>query len=103
MAARLLQEAEDFLLRDFEFVFDPLMPGPVGLGGGIIAHLTGLPGAIGEVMRKAGHEPDIGLVRDGSVGAVVLALRAVGIAVDEAMVQRITASLASRASAVTPV
>ena len=103
VAARLLKEAEGYLLRDFEFVFDPQMPGPVGLGGGIIAHLTGLPGAIGEVMRKAGHEPDIRLVRDGSVGAVVLALRAVGIPVDEAMVQRIAASLASRAAAVTPV
>jgi glucosamine kinase len=103
VAARLLKEAEGYLLRDFEFVFDPQMPGPVGLGGGIIAHLTGLPEAIGGVMRKAGHEPDIRLVRDGSVGAVVLALRAVGITVDEAMVQRIAASLESRAASTTTV
>jgi hypothetical protein len=54
-------------------------------------------------MRKVGHEPDIRLVRDGSVGAVVLALRAVGVMVDEAMVQRIAASLATRATAITPV
>ena len=56
-------------------VFDPGMPGPVVLGGGIIAHLTGLPAAIGEIIRAAGQRPDIRLVDDGSVGAVVLALR----------------------------
>ena len=99
VAARLLREAEGYLLRDFEFVFDPKMPGPVGLGGGIVAHLTGLPEAVGGLLRRAGHEPDIRYVQDGSVGAVVLALRAVGIAVDETMVRRITASLAERAAA----
>jgi glucosamine kinase len=103
VAARLLREAEGYLLRDFEFVFDSRMPGPVGLGGGIVAHLTGLPDAIAAVIRKAGHVPDIRRVTDGSVGAVVLALRAAGIAVDEGMVQRISVSLMERAASTTTV
>ncbi len=98
VAARLLAEAEAYLLKDFRLVFDPSMPAPVGLGGGIIAHLTGLPQAIGDLVRSAGHAPDIRLVTDGSVGAVVLALRASGVAVDEAMVQEITASLADHSA-----
>ena len=95
VAARLLAEAERHLVGDFEMIFDPLMPGPVVLGGGIVAHLTGLPGAIGDILRGAGHAPDIRLAGDGSVGAVVLALRAIGRTVDDSMVQAIAASLAA--------
>lgn len=98
VAARLLAEAEAYLLADFKMVFDPQMPGPVALGGGIAAHLTGLPGAVAEVIRAAGHQPDIRLVGDGSVGAVVLALRAVGVTVDEATVRAVTASMAARST-----
>ena len=101
VAARLLSEAEAYLVKDFRLVFDPSMPAPVGLGGGIISHLTGLPPAIGEIVRAAGHTPDIRLVTDGSVGAITLALRASGVTVDETMVQRITASLAEHAAKAT--
>ena len=80
-----------------------MMPGPVVLGGGVIAHLTGVAPAIADIVRAAGHEPDIRMAADGSVGAAVLALRAVGITVDEAMVATIAASMAGRApSAVAP-
>lgn len=96
VADRLLGEAEAHLAADFKMVFDPLMPGPIALGGGIVAHLTGLPGAIAEIVGAAGHAPDIRLAGDGSVGAVVLALRAVGLAVDEASVKTIAASIAAR-------
>ncbi len=98
VAAALLAEAEDYMVKDFSMVFDPAMPAPVGLGGGIIQHLTGLPEAIAKLVREAGHEPDIRLVTDGSVGAIVLVLRQAGIAVDEAMVARIAASLAERSA-----
>ena len=81
VAAALLAAAEGYLLKDFSMVFDPAMPAPVGLGGGIIPHLTGLPDAIARLVREAGHTPDVRLVTDGSVGAVVLVLRAAGIAV----------------------
>lgn len=95
VAARLLAQAEAYLLADFKMVFDPQMPGPVALGGGIAAHLTGLPDAVAEIIRAAGHEPDIRLAGDGSVGAIVLALRAVGLSVDEATVKTVAASLAA--------
>jgi glucosamine kinase len=96
VATRLLEEAERYLLADFEMVFDPLMPGPVAIGGGIITHLTGLPGAIAMRVRAAGHTPDIRFAGDSSVGAIVLALRATGRRVDDAMVEAIAASVAAR-------
>lgn len=96
VAAGLLAQSERYLLADFKMIFDPKMPGPVALGGGIAPHLTGLPGAVAEVIRAAGHTPDIRLAGDGSVGAVVLALRANGATVDEATVKTVAASMAER-------
>lgn len=99
VAARLLTEAERWLESYFAEVFDPQMPGPIALGGGIIPHLTGLPGAIGNHVRAAGHEPFVRVAADGSIGAAVLAMRAMGIAVDEGTVATIAASIRQRASA----
>lgn len=99
VAAGLLAEAERYLIEDFRLVFDPAMPGPVVLGGSVAAHLATLPTAIAEVLRAAGHTPDIRLVKDGSVGAVVLAMRHAKITVDDAMLKKITASMAARGSA----
>lgn len=96
VAAELLAQSERYLLADFQQVFAADIAGPVVLGGGIIEHLTGLPSAIAEVMRAAGHEPDIRLSGDGSVGAAVLALRHQGVTVDEAMLAIITASVKAR-------
>lgn len=93
VAARLLDEAEGYLVADFEMIFDPTMPGPVALGGGIIAHLTGLPAALGDVIARAGHTSDIRLAADGSVGAIALALRAIGRTVDDTMLRDISVSL----------
>jgi glucosamine kinase len=98
VAAALLAQSERFLLEDFRLVFDPQMPGPVVLGGSVAAHLTGLPAAVGDLMSAAGHEPDVRLAGDPSVGAAVLALRHQGVSVDEAMLARIAASMASRAA-----
>jgi N-acetylglucosamine kinase-like BadF-type ATPase len=98
VAAALIARAEGFLAADFRTAFDPAMPGPVALGGGVISHLTGLPAAIAEIVRDAGAVPDIRLVADGSVGAVVLALRAFGRTVDDQMFSTIVASLAARVS-----
>jgi hypothetical protein len=57
--------------------------------------------AITEVLRAAGHKPDIHLSGDGSVGAAVLALRHQGVVVDEAMLKAISASVAARAAKAT--
>ena len=103
VAGRLVAEAERYLASHFALAFDAQMAGPVVLGGGVIAHLSGVAPAIAEIVRAAGHEPDIRLASDGSVGAAVLAMRAVGIRVDETMVATIAASIAERhARTVTP-
>jgi glucosamine kinase len=96
VAAALLAQAERYLLADFRHVFDPGMAGPVILGGSIVPHLTGLPNAVAEVLRDAGHAPDIRIAGNPLVGAAVLALRHQGVMVDEAMVAAIAASVASR-------
>lgn len=101
IAAALLAQSEKFLLEDYRLVFDPSMPGPVVLGGSVAAHLTGLPAAVAEVQRAAGHPPDVRLAGDPSVGAAVLALRHQGVVVDEPMLKRIAASMAARAARVT--
>lgn len=98
IAAGLLEQSEAYLLADFVNVFDPAMPGPVAMGGGVAPHLLGLPEKIALVMRAAGQTPDIRLVRDGAVGSVVLALRSMGQKVDEATVSAIAASMAARAA-----
>ena len=84
------------MLADFKMIFDPGMPGPVALGGGIAPHLLTLPAALSEVIRAAGHTPDVRIAGDGSVGAVVLAMRAIGLAVDDSTVAAVTASMAER-------
>ena len=96
VAAALIAEAERHLVADFETAFDAGLPGPVALGGGVIPHLTGVPAAIAEIIRAAGHVPDIRLVADGSVGAVILAMRAAGLAVNEAIFATIVSSVAGR-------
>jgi glucosamine kinase len=96
VAARLIAEAESYLIADFAAAFDVEVLGPIALGGGVMPHLTGVAAGIADVIRGAGQIPDIRLVADGSVGATVLALRAVGVAVDEAMFQKIAASVGGR-------
>lgn len=96
VAAGLLAQAKDYLIADFRHIFDPAMPGPVVLGGSVAANLGGLPEAVAEIIREAGLTPDIRRAGDPSVGAAVLALRHQGVTVDEVMLARIAASMASR-------
>lgn len=99
VAGRLLEEATRWLVADFAAAYDPGMPGPVALGGGVMPHLNGIADGIAEIIRAAGHTPDIRAVADGSVGAAVLALRAAGLTVDGPLFQAITASIAARKAA----
>ena len=96
VAEKLIAEAERYLVADFATVFDAQMPGPIALGGGVMPHLTRVPAGIAEIVRAAGHSPDIHLASDGAVGAIVLAMRAVGITVDEAMFKAIATSVGER-------
>lgn len=99
VAAGLLAQSRAYLLKDFQHIYDPAMPGPVVLGGSVATNLGGLSEAVAEVVRAAGHEPDVRLSGDPSVGAAVLALRHQGVTVDEAMLKRIAASMAAHAKA----
>jgi len=96
VARRLVAAAERHLADSFALAFEPVVPGPIALGGGVISHLSGLPAALADVVRSAGALPDIRPVADGSVGAIVLALRALDIAVDEARLAAIAASVVAR-------
>jgi len=101
VAAALIAQATAYLVSDFTAAFDPAMPGPVALGGGVIAHLSGLPDAIANVVLAAGHAPDVRPVVDGSIGAIVLAMRAYGLTVDKALFDSIAASLAAQSAPAT--
>jgi glucosamine kinase len=99
VADALIAQAERYLVDDFGTLFDVSIPGPVVLGGGVMPHLSGVAAGIADIVRKAGQVPDIRLAADGSVGAAVLAMRSVGIAVDETMVATISASIKAKARA----
>ena len=96
VADALIAQAERYLVGDFGTLFDARMTGPVVLGGGVMPHLTGVAAGITDILRAAGQVPDIRLAADGSVGAAVLAMRHVGVVVDEAMVATIAASIRER-------
>jgi N-acetylglucosamine kinase-like BadF-type ATPase len=102
VAARLIGEAETHLVDDFRLAFDPDVPGPVVLGGGVIAHLPGVPAGITGVLHAAGHAVNIRTAADGSIGAIVLALRAMNIAVDGTMFETITNSVTARSTGTAP-
>ena len=97
VAAGLLAQAEQYLLADFRHLFEPDLVGPVVLGGSVAPHLTALPAGIAEIIRSAGGEASILVAGDCSVGAAVLALRHQGVAVDDAVLKRVAASIAARA------
>src|SRR3569623_963741 len=101
VAAALIAQATAYLVSDFTAAFDPAMPGPVALGGGVIAHLSGLPDALATVVLAAGHAPAVRPVVDGSIGAIVLAMRAYGLTVDKALFDSIAASLAAQSAPAT--
>ncbi len=96
VAAQLIEEAERYLVADFATAYEPSMPGPVALGGGVMPQLTGVPEKIAEVVRSAGNEPEIHFAPDGAVGAIVIAMRAAGIDVDEAIFAAVAASVRER-------
>jgi glucosamine kinase len=102
VSARLIAQAEAYLVDDLRRALDPATPGPVVLGGGVIAHLPGVRTGIAELLRVAGHPVDIRTAADGSIGAIVLALRALNIPVDRTMFETIAASVAARSKPTSP-
>jgi len=84
-AGRIRTEARAALRDALTAVHDPTVRGPLVAGGGVLAAL-GAPVGVRDV-------EEVRLVADGTVGAVVLALRADGVTVDRAMFDRIRDSL----------
>lgn len=93
VANALITRAENFLVGDFAIVFDPSVPGPVVLGGGVMPYLPSISPGISAIIRAAGQVPDIQFAADGSVGAVVLAMRTIGATIDAATFATIAASI----------
>ena len=98
VADALIAQAEHHLVDDFRTLFDTSVSGPVVLGGGVMPHLAGVSRGISEIINAAGQTPEIRLAADGSVGAVVLAMRAIGAPVDAATLTTIAASIKETAT-----
>lgn len=113
VAMKILTGARDALAGTLAAVHSDEVTGPIVMGGGIARRLPGLADALRRVARglaaRSGDAADpaaggaaatpVILVEDGAVGAGVLALRRNGIAVDEPVFRRLSATLADRRAA----
>ncbi|WP_460578324.1 N-acetylglucosamine kinase [Glaciibacter psychrotolerans] len=96
VARAILTDAAAELGTTFAAVADPVVTGPVVLGGsvlnsGLLAHRTPL----GEALRAATDSAPLLSARDGIVGAAVLGLMQAGFPVDETIFRRITDDVAA--------
>lgn len=88
VAARIREDARSALRTALAAVHDDAVRGPLVCGGGVLGAL-GMPG------HGLAGVTEVRSVTDGAVGAVVLALRADGVAVDAAVFERVRGSLAA--------
>jgi N-acetylglucosamine kinase-like BadF-type ATPase len=95
IARRIVEEAADALTTTVAAVVVPDIAGPLVLSGSVLSKQPTVAARIVETVRRSGHDPTVITVTDGLVGAVVLALRRAGMAVDEAVFARIQSSLAT--------
>jgi N-acetylglucosamine kinase-like BadF-type ATPase len=77
--------------------------GPIVMGGGVLGHSTALRDAVLAAYAEGGAVPETRVVRDGAVGAAVLALRHVGVDVGERIFATLTTSVASHREPAGPV
>ena len=92
-AAGIVRDAVTELLRSFESVVDPKMPGPVVISGGVGLALPGLPTALEQVQQRHGWVADVRRASDGLFGAARLALFESGNPVSDLMLSRVKAGL----------
>ena len=93
VAAEIVSGAVEALARSLRAVAVPHVPGPVVLGGSILAHHPELGGTVAGAVAHGGSPVETHVVGDGLAGAAVLALRHAGLAVDEPTHRRLTSSL----------
>ncbi len=98
-AAEILRLAVSELVRTVGSIVDPDMPGPIVISGGVALALPGLAAALEDVQRAHGWSADIRTARDGLVGAGILALKAGGITLSEAIVDRLRGGLTQSGTA----
>jgi N-acetylglucosamine kinase-like BadF-type ATPase len=89
VAAAIRQRAAEGLARTLQAVLDPAVTGPFVFGGGVLARHPEFAAAVATLAGVS--SPTV--VQDGAAGAVVLALREVGVTVDEPVFARIQDSL----------
>jgi len=96
VAIGILQRARELLVSTVRAVRVGDVIGPVVVGGGVARRLPGLVEALlgDEPGSTSSATQPVVMVADGAVGAAVLALRGAGIEVDQAVFDRLTASLA---------
>jgi N-acetylglucosamine kinase-like BadF-type ATPase len=94
-ARQILEAAADALATTLAAVIAPDIDGPLVLSGSVLSKQPIVAARIVEAVRRSGHDPTVITVTDGLAGAVVLALRRAGLAVDEAVLTRVQSSLAT--------
>lgn len=94
VAARILTEAGEQLVRTFELVREE--PGPVVAGGSIVSRSGPPQQLLRAHLAAVSEDQPFVLVDSGAVGATMLALRHAGIDVDEAMLARMRAGVPGR-------
>jgi N-acetylglucosamine kinase-like BadF-type ATPase len=95
VARQIVDAAADALTTTLAAVIVPDIDGPLVLSGGVLSRQPAVAARIVEAVRRSGHDPTVITVTDGLVGAVVLALRRAGVAVDDAVFARVQSSLAA--------
>jgi N-acetylglucosamine kinase-like BadF-type ATPase len=95
VACRIRQLAGDRLATSLRSLIDRSVVGPVVVAGSVLVrHLELIEQVKHSCVLDFAQPPDYRLVHDGVVGAVVLALRQLGLTVDQVVFERISASLA---------
>ncbi|MPV49953.1 hypothetical protein GCG21_08030 [Pseudactinotalea sp. HY160] len=93
-AREIVAGAQERLGTTLTAVLDPHSPGPVVLGGSVLTRQPAMSAPVVEAMTAAGFPADLRTVGDGLVGAAVVALRAAGTDVDDAVHRRLTEGVA---------
>ncbi|MEO7753966.1 MAG: BadF/BadG/BcrA/BcrD ATPase family protein [Terracoccus sp.] len=94
VAAEIVDRAGHLLARTLSAVVTPEVPGPVVLGGSVLAHQPAVRDVLSAHLLEVGHPGALVVVPDGLAGAAVIALRRAGVVVDASVFARITTSLA---------
>ncbi|WP_166984420.1 N-acetylglucosamine kinase [Paramicrobacterium fandaimingii] len=71
-------------------------PGPLVIGGSVLAQSGHLAESFSSHLARQGITPDIVRVADGAVGSAVLALRKLGVEITDGVFRTVTASVAAR-------